>query len=200
MMATTFVVAFIVFSCKSKLAEADKLDLGKTPVQVVDSMFAVQTKDGLVQMRMEAPKMERYDTDSTTYESFPDGLSVYAYTEDGLLETTLFSDDALHLKYKSVDKESWQAFGNVVIQNVIKQETMETDTIYWDRANKEIYTDCYVRMYSPDGFSQGFGMRSDERASNAILLRPFNSFVVVVQDTTAVVVDSVNFIGPFLKK
>ena len=77
---------------------------------------------------------------------------------------------------------------------------METDTLYWDRANKEIYTDCYVRMYSADGFSQGFGMRSDERASNAILHRPFNNFMVVVRDTTAVVVDSVNFIGPFPKK
>jgi LPS export ABC transporter protein LptC len=200
MMATTLVVAIIVFSCRDKLGEAEKLDLEKTPVQVVDSMFAVQSTNGVMQMRMEAPKMERFDTDSTTYESFPDGLSVYAYTSEGLLETTIFSDNAMHIKYKSSDKETWEAFGNVVIQNVIKQQTMETDTLYWDRANQEIYTDCYVRMYSADGFSQGFGMRSDERASNAILNRPFNNFMVVVHDSTAVVVDSVNFIGPFPKK
>lgn len=200
MMATTLVVAIIVFSCRDKLGEAEKLDLEKTPVQVVDSMFAVQSTNGVMQMRMEAPKMERFDTDSTTYESFPNGLSVYAYTSEGLLETTIFSDNAMHIKYKSSDKETWEAFGNVVIQNVIKQQTMETDTLYWDRANQEIYTDCYVRMYSADGFSQGFGMRSDERASNAILNRPFNNFMVVVHDSTAVVVDSVNFIGPFPKK
>ena len=200
MMATTLVVAIIVFSCRDKLGEAQKLDLETTPVQVVDSMFAIQSTNGVVQMRMEAPRMERYDTDSTTYESFPDGLSVYAYTSDGLLETTIFSDNAMHIKYKSRDSETWEAFGNVVIQNVIKQQTMETDTLYWDRANQEIYTDCYVRMYSADGFSQGFGMRSDERASNAILHRPFNNFMVVVHDSTAVVVDSVNFIGPFPKK
>ena len=199
-MATTLVVAIIVFSCRDKLGEAQKLDLETTPVQVVDSMFAIQSTNGVVQMRMEAPRMERYDTDSTTYESFPDGLSVYAYTSDGLLETTIFSDNAMHIKYKSRDSETWEAFGNVVIQNVIKQQTMETDTLYWDRANQEIYTDCYVRMYSADGFSQGFGMRSDERASNAILHRPFNNFMVVVHDSTAVVVDSVNFIGPFPKK
>ncbi len=200
MMATTLVVAIIVFSCRDKLGEAQRLDLEMTPVQVVDSMFAIQSTNGVVQMRMEAPRMERYDTDSTTYESFPDGLSVYAYTSDGLLETTIFSDNAMHIKYKNRDSETWEAFGNVVIQNVIKQQTMETDTLYWDRANQEIYTDCYVRMYSADGFSQGFGMRSDERASNAILHRPFNNFMVVVHDSTAVVVDSVNFIGPFPKK
>ena len=200
MIATTAVVAFIVYSCKSKLGEAQTIDLSKTPSQVVNDMFAVQTKNGLVVMRMEADVMERYETDTTTYESFPKGLAVYAYTEEGLLETTLFSDQALHTQYKKSDEESWSAFGNVVIQNVIKQETMETDTIYWDRKAEEIYTDCYVRMYSPDGLMQGYGMRSDEHARNSILLRPFNSFGVVVQDTTVVVIDSVNFIGPIIKK
>ena len=32
-----------------------------------------------------------------------------------------------------------------------------------------------------------------------IILKPFNSYGVVVQDTTRVEVDSINFIGPLLK-
>ena len=77
---------------------------------------------------------------------------------------------------------------------------METDTIYWDRKKKEIYTDCYIKMFSPDGFMQGYGMRSDERARNSIILRPFDSYGIVVRDSADVVIDSVNFIGPLLKK
>ena len=88
------------------------------------------------------------------------------------------------------------AYGNVVIKNIVNQQTMETDTIYWDRKAGEIYTDCYIRMYSPSGFMQGYGMRSDERARNAELLVPFNNTFVVVQDTTEVIIDTVNFIGP----
>ena len=72
--------------------------------------------------------------------------------------------------------------------------------LYWDQANKEIYTDCYVRMFSNDGFLQGFGMRSDEMARNARIFKAFNSDLVVVQDSTKVIIDSVNFIGPLLKK
>ena len=201
MIATTIVVAFVVFSCKSHLGQADSLNLNETPVQTIGNMFAVQTKDGVVVMRMEAEKMLRFDTDTSTYESFPEGLAVYSYTDEGLLETTIFSDDAMHETKKGGNgEETWKAFGNVLIQNVIKQETMETDTLYWDRTNEEIYTDCYVRMDSPQGFMQGYGMRSDQKARNSIILRPFNSFGVVVEDTTLVVVDSVNFIGPFLKK
>lgn len=200
MMATAAAVAIVVFSCKSKLSEAERLDLRFTPIQTVDSMYILQTKDGHVEMRVEAPVMERYETDTMSYELFPKGLDVYGYTEQGELQSEIHSENASHEKYKSGGEEIWKAFGNVVIRNVMKQETMETDTIYWDRKAGEIYTDCYVRMYSPDGFLQGYGMRSDEKVTNSVIMRPFNSYGVVVQDSTQVRIDTANFIGPLVKK
>ena len=194
-------LASIVVSCKSTLNEAESLDLSQTPVQTINDMFAVRTVNGVVNMRMEAPVMLHFEPDTNSFDTFPQGLSVYAYTEEGLLETVMVSNDARHVISKKNKKdELWEAFGNVVIHNVIKLETMETDTIYWDQGKEEIYTDCYVKMYSDDGFMQGYGMRSDDRARNAILNRPFNAYVVTNKDTTKVVLDSVNFIGPFKKK
>ena len=201
MLAITVVVASIVVSCKSKIKEADKINMDETPMQTVREMFAVNTKNGLVTMRMEAPLMQHFETDSTSEDVFPEGLEVYGYNEEGLLETVIVSNEASHLTGKKGDRtEKWSAFGKVVIHNVINLETMETDTIYWDQQNNEIYTDCYVKMYSPDGFMQGYGMRTDDHARNSILRQPFNSYGVAVQDTTVVIVDSVNFIGPFPKK
>ena len=201
MMATALAVAFIVFSCKGNLSEAEKLDLSQTPLQVVDSMFFVQTENGKLRMRVEAPVMEVYDHDSLSYELFPQGISVYGYAENGSLETTIRSRQARHDMAKGgKEDEKWSAFGNVVIRNIVNQETMETDTIYWDQAKREIYTDCYVKLYSRQGFLQGYGMRSDEHVRNSILYRPFDGYGVVVQDSTAVIIDSVNFIGPFPKK
>ena len=201
MLAITTVVASIVVSCKNKIGEADKLDLSRTPTQQTYDMFAVQTQNGVVGMRLEADLMEHYDTDSASFDSFPHGISVYAYSEDGLLESIILADDARHIVPKDRNKdEIWEAFGNVILHNVIKQETMETDTVYWDQATKEIYTECYVKLYSRQGFLQGFGMRSDDHMRNSILYRPFDGYGVVVQDSTAVIIDSVNFIGPFPKK
>ena len=199
-MATTSVVAFVVFSCKGKLGEAESLNLSEMPVQRVENMFTVQTKNGVVVMRTVANLTERFDRDTLTFETFPKGIAVYSYTDDGLLETTLFADNARHETNKRTNVEKWAAYGNVEIENVIKKQVIQTDTIYWDRTDEKLYTDCYVRMSSPDGFMQGYGMRSDQKANNSIILRPFNSYAVVVQDTTAVVIDSVNFIGPFPKK
>ena len=196
--ATAAAVAFVVFSCKGKLAEADQLDLKEAPVQSVDDMFIVQSTNGKIQMRAEAPLMERYQRDTMSFELFPNGFFVYGYDDNEKLETQIIADHARHLKYND-GRESWEAFGNVVVRNLIKQEVMETDTLYWDQKNEKIYTHCYVRMYSPDGFMQGYGMESDQRARNSIIFNPFNSYGILQQEED-VLIDSVNFIGPVLKK
>ena len=198
--ATALAVAFVVYSCRSNLSEAEKLDLNAIPLQTVDSMFFVQTENGRLKMRVQAGRMETYERgDTGSYDLFPAGLAIFAYAEDGTLETTITSQKARHDKFPGQDREKWAAFGHVVIRNVIKNETMETDTIYWDRIRKEIWTDCYIKMYSPSGRMQGYGMRSDERARNAILMQPFDNDFYFGEDSTYVVVDSVNFIGPMPK-
>ena len=199
MTATATAVAFIVYSCKGKLGEAESLDLKETPVQLVDDMFIIQTENGIVKMRAEAPRMEKYERDSLDYELFPEGFFVFGFDESGKLETEIVADNARHLKYED-GRESWEAFGNVVVKNLINQEVMETDTLYWDQKNERIYTHCYVRMYSPDGFMQGYGMESDQRARSSILYNNFNNYAIIVKDSTQVLIDSVNFIGPFPKK
>ena len=199
MIATAAAVAFVVYSCKGKLGEAEYLDLEETPVQVVNDMFLQQTENGMVKLRAEAPRMEKYEKDTLNYELFPDGFFVYGFDETGKLETEIVSDNARHMKYDD-GRETWEAFGNVVVKNLINQEVMETDTLYWDQKNEKIYTHCYVRMYSPDGFMQGYGMESDQRARSTILFKPFNNYAIVVKDSTQVLIDSVNFIGPFQKK
>lgn len=200
-LAITAVVAGFVVSCGGKLKEAARLDMETTPLQTVDNMFAVQTTNGKVNMRIEAKVMEHYEKDTGSIDAFPKGLAVYGYTEEGLLETIIVSDDARHYVSKKKEaEETWSAFGNVIIHNIPKQETMETDTLYWDQSKKEIYTDCYVKMYSPQGFMQGYGMRSDDHAKNAILHRPFDSYGRAAEEAESGVIDSVNFIGPFPKK
>lgn len=201
MIAATLVVAIVVCACKSKLSVADRLNMDRTPTQAADSMYLVQTDNGRLQMRVFAARMEKYENDSLSTEVFPKGIEVYSYMEDGVLESTIVANAADHERRKTGKAaEVWRAYGNVVIRNIVKQETMETDTLYWDRERKEIHTDCYVRMFSEDGFIQGYGLRSDERVRNARVLRPFNSYSVVVRDTARILIDSVNFIGPLLRK
>ncbi len=197
MIATASAVAFIVYSCKGKLGTTGAMDLENTPVQTAENMFMVQTENGKLQSRMEAPYMERYQNDSISYDLFPKGIAVYSYTAEGLLETEITANAARHIEGEGDEK--WEAYGDVVVKNLINQEVMETDTLYWDRTNERIFTHCYVEMYSPKGFMQGYGMESDQRARHTIIKRPFNSYGFVAEDSTVVRIDSANFIGPFMK-
>ena len=195
-MATAAAVAFVVYSCRSNLSEAEKLDLSKTPLQTVDGMFFIQSENGRLKMRVESPRMEVYEHDTLSYDLFPKGIHIYGYGENGILESTIVADKARHDKYPGKDREKWSAYGNVVIRNIVKQETMETDTIYWESKTHEIWTDCYIKMYSPSGSMQGYGMRSDEMARNSILMHPFDNQFLIEDENAKPMIDTVNFIGP----
>lgn len=196
MVAIALAVATIVVSCKGE-KEGEYIDWDNVPKQIIENMSANQTENGLLQMRMESGLMQSFNTKETneSYELFSNGFNVYAYNQEGLLETHISSAGAKHTKKK--EEEVWEAFGNVVIKNFLKGQRMETDTIYWDRENKKIFTHCFVKMYDPKGFMQGYGMESDEMARNAIINNVFDNFVVIDNDSTKFYVDSVNFIGPF---
>ena len=73
MIATALAVAFVVYSCKGG-EDAPGLP-ENTPMQVVDNMFVVQTENGVLKMRMEADRMERYSTDPSKTNSLSCALS-----------------------------------------------------------------------------------------------------------------------------
>lgn len=196
-------VAFVVISCGNKLKATGESAGSEVPVQVVDNMQIVQSDKGRMKLRAEAPVMERYQNDSLNLDLFPQGFFAYAYDEEGLLETEIKADAAKHSLENagnSSEKEIWVAYGNVKVTNLINRQTLETDTLFWDPKTERIFTDCYVRVLDPKGMMQGYGMESDQRARSTTFHKVFNNYVIIDNDSTAVVIDSVNFIGPFPKK
>ena len=175
--AITFVVAtFTMLSCGKKLRQIDKPD-PNAPKQIIENMSAVKSDKGILEYRMESPLMEVYEDkgNMTNSEIFPKGFNVYSYNSEGKLETHIYADIAKHISNKDGKKESWEAYSNVRIENFLEKRIMETDTLYWDRNNGKIYTHSYIRMHTPDGFLQGYGMESDDKGRNAIIYSPFES-------------------------
>ena len=199
MVAVTIVVATLFLSCKEDLPVTDSINAKAFPTQIIDSMSVQQTDAGIVVLRVVAPRMERFTQLKEPYDNFPQGINVKAFTKEGLLETEIRSNFAKHIN--GTDKEIWEAYGNVVINNYLNGQKMVTDTLYWDRNNKKIYTNCYVILTDPDGYMQGYGMESDDMARNATILRPFNSYAIIARDSLELpYIDSTNFIGPLLPK
>ena len=195
-MVAISIIAAILVSCAPKLQDIDSDQISEAPTQVIKNMNATQTDKGIKQMRLETPLMERYEMSAdSSKEFFPEGIEIFVYDEVGKLETEIVSDKAMHTQGRT--EEIWSAFGNVVIKNYIQGERIDTDTLYWNKEAQQIYTDCYVKLASPQGFMQGYGLMSDERARNAQLLKPFDSYGIVSNDSTSNgYIDTVNLIGP----
>ncbi|HNY05440.1 MAG TPA: LPS export ABC transporter periplasmic protein LptC [Candidatus Egerieousia sp.] len=200
LIAAAFVLSCVLVACERKTQTTKSVDLNKAPRQIVDSIYAVQTENGGLTMRVEAKKMEKYENDTISYELFPMGFDIYSYNRDGFLETHIHAKAAKHTVSKTY-KETWAAYGNVEIFNYVKGEKMVTDTLYWDKNNHRIYTHCFVKMSSPRGLMQGYGMESDEMARNADIMMPFDSYSRLGKDSilNRLYKDTANFIGPVLK-
>ena len=73
--ATASAVAFVLYSCSDHLSRAEKLDLSSTPLQTVDSMYLIQTKNGKIEMRVVTAVMQHFENDSVAYDLFPSGMN-----------------------------------------------------------------------------------------------------------------------------
>jgi hypothetical protein len=175
MVAVTLVVATTLLSCKDDIPLSDIASTDELPTQKIDNMTDNQ-----------AP-----------HDVFPSGIVMRGYTPQGLLETRIRANYAKHVK--KPDEEIWEAHGNVVINNYINGERIETDTLFWNRLSKRIYTHSWVKITTVDLFMQGYGMESDEMARNAVIQNPFDSYAIVRRDSTEIpYIDTANFIGPLL--
>ena len=177
---------------------AQAIDFETTPVQSVRGMQVAEYQKADLNMEMRCRAMDTYnyvkDSVNIVKEVYTDGFEVYVYNEDGLLESQLIAKEAHHIMRDR--EEEWLAFGNVNILNHIKGERIITDTVWWDKKQEQIYTNCYVVMTSPKGKLQGYGLRSDQRANQSTILRPFDSYGRVMTDSTKFYIDTVNFVGP----
>ena len=196
--AITFVIATLLFSCKDDIPKADVTLVEELPSQTVEQMKLIQFSRGEVDYIVDAPLMERYTQAEIPHDAFPQGIVLRGYNAERLLETKIRADYAKHATNEN--QEIWEATGNVVINNYIKGEKMETDTLFWNRLTQRIYTHSLVKLTTPDMFMQGYGMESDDMARNAVINNPFDSYAIVSRDSTEIsYIDTANFIGPRLK-
>jgi len=159
LLAAIVVLATACGKEKNRLSAID--DDKQVPTLIIDSLHMLYTESGLLRMDLKAPSMQRYMLAPEPYSVFKDGMVVFFYTPDKVLESEIRADYALN---KEKPEETWLAINNVEIINYLKQQSLYTDTLHWNRATKTIYTTAPVRIVTPDGEIIGKnGMTSDER-------------------------------------
>lgn len=158
-MVALIIGATMLLSCGDNIP---RTNANEVPVQEMDKLRITYTVDGKMKYHIITPQVFMY-TEGTEepYDEFPQGGFVEVYDDSLHLETTIFAKYAIH---HTKPEEIWMATDSVVVHNLIRGQSLYTDTLYWDIAKQQIYTDAYVKVVTPDMIMPGeHGMTSDEQ-------------------------------------
>ncbi len=121
----------------------------------------IYTENGRIKLKVIAPVTKYYQSKENPHTEFPEGITVYTFSDSMEIESELTSKYANYYEKKGL----WEANNNVVAKNS-KGETLNTEHLFWDQNKKIIYTDDMVKVTTADLTQYGQGFMSDESFNN----------------------------------
>lgn len=129
------------------------------------NIHLIQSDSAIVRSEIKAPKQLEFANGNL---EFPEGIEIQIFEKDGQLSTTLRADRGYLLKQENIFK----GIGNVQVENLLKDQKLQSEELFWDRRKKIIYTEKFVRVQNGGTFSYGSGFEADETFSTYKLKNP----------------------------
>ena len=152
-------MAIIGFGCKEDLKDPDKEQKYTGPTMENRDVVTLYSDSARLLIKLQAPLQQEFEGGDGV---FPEGLYVEFYEEGDKMTSTLEANYGKQDRNKSL----FEAQGNVVVQNLVKKEKLETEQLFWDKRRAKIYTDKFVRITTPEQVIMGNGLQADQDFSN----------------------------------
>ena len=165
---TLIVLACLAFACENKVVKPGEIVFYSGPVAtaydlVTDYSDSAKTK---VMVRSKL-QLEYQDGDR----EFPKGIQVDFYNAK--------SQNAARLtaRYARYDKQTdiYIAQGDVVVKDFIETKTLNTEELRWNRVEKRVFTDKFVRIQTATELLTGTGLTAAQDFSTYRILKPAGS-------------------------
>lgn len=152
------VCSLTFLGCEQQIAELQK-EFSKKDIYIeqVEEVEILYSDSAVVRMRIEAPLLLNFIEANKERKEFPNGIQVDFFSESGGITSTLTAKYAIHNERKN----------RIVIQKniVVKSangEMLETEELIWDESKKQLYTDKWVKVSTPDELIYGYGFTSNQ--------------------------------------
>lgn len=162
------IVFLVISSCVNDLESIKKVTFRTNdPDEKTTELYLTYTDSGYAKIRLYAALAESYSKPEKVVQ-FNDGVRVEFYNEDGTLASILTA------LYGEIDEEE----GTMVVKdsvqlfNPLKNQRMETEALYWNRADSAIFTDKMVLVRTPKAVFFGKGVRTQQDFSSYEFLQP----------------------------
>ncbi len=147
-----FMGAFV--SCKNDIETINALNNEiKLPDQSGFNIEITYTDSGKIQGKIYAPEVNKYDRGEDPYVEFSKGMRVVFY--DSLERPASYIRANYAIYYQK--KQLWEARNQVVAENLVNHDKLETEQMFWDQKEEKIYSEKFTRLTNSDGISYGEG-------------------------------------------
>ncbi len=157
----------LLASCTEKVEvanfeDAEKILNNEQPMYTFQDISTLYTEETKKVMKIDAPLQLRYENGN---ERFPNGIELERYNPEQAVMTTLVADSGFY----NYEEDVYKVMGNVVVVNLEKKQTLETDELNWDRKAQQIHTDRPVKITDEYQIIEGKGMRANQDFSEYTL-------------------------------
>ncbi|MCP2042934.1 LPS export ABC transporter periplasmic protein LptC [Pontibacter sp. HSC-36F09] len=152
-------LAILAAGCGTELKDPDQEKKYEGPFRETANVLTLYSDSARVMVRLQTPMQEDYENGDVV---FPDGIDVEFLEKGEMVTSTLRANYGKQER----NKDLYLVRGNVIVHNLQKQEKLETEELYWNKAKAQIYTDKFVKITTPEEILMGHGLEANQDFSN----------------------------------
>ncbi|WP_114748615.1 LPS export ABC transporter periplasmic protein LptC [Pleomorphovibrio marinus] len=144
--------AFI--SCREDV-DKRQLEIYEGPSRIGYDIVLHHSDSAIVRTKLMADEQLEFQNGNL---EFPEGILIHFFEKDGELSTTIRADKG----YYDRKNHLYRGEGDVQVHNLLKEQKLNSEELFWDPGKKKIYTEKFVTVEEPSRIIKGTGMEADE--------------------------------------
>lgn len=141
-------------SCREDI-DKSQLEFYEGPSRIGYDIVLHHSDSAIVRTKLMADKQLEFQNGDN---EFPEGIVIHFFEKDGSLSTTIQADKGYYERKTNI----YRGEGDVRVHNIVKDQKLSSEELFWDPGKKKIYTEKFVTVEEPNRTISGTGMEADE--------------------------------------
>ncbi len=161
-----FIVVIVFFAaCNTDVKKNETPQIYTGPLSKLSGATIIYSDSALLKAEVKAEEVLDLQNEDR---EVPKGMFITFFEKDGAVSATLRANYAYYYK----EEDRWKATGNVVVHNILNEETLKSEELYWEPKTEDVYTEKFVRIETPGELMTGTGLKAKQDFSEWSLENP----------------------------
>ncbi|MGW8121756.1 LPS export ABC transporter periplasmic protein LptC [Roseivirga echinicomitans] len=160
------------FSEPKKLAE---MEVYEGPILESENVEVTMTEGTILKLVIKGNKQLTFSNGDL---QFPETIRIDFFDSNGDTTSILTAMEGIY----DAETKLYRAYGDVVVRNLKKKQTLKTEELFWNPNTEKIYTDQFFIVTTETDLIQGTGLDAPQDFSEFTVLNPKDS-EFLIKDT-----------------